>query len=104
MTEAWLLFDEISIRKAAGNPNGKIPLSLPAWQKVEKLPDPKFELDGLLTRAADLPASRRRKFNARQAAVLVSGFTMDFSPPRKLQAFQRLETDVATVAAKLRQK
>lgn len=30
MTEAWLLFDEVAIRKASGNPRGKQILQLPA--------------------------------------------------------------------------
>jgi hypothetical protein len=30
MQEAWLLFDEKAIRKAAGNENGAIPLAIPA--------------------------------------------------------------------------
>ena len=30
MTEAWLLLDEMAIRRAAGNPNGRMKLDLPA--------------------------------------------------------------------------
>lgn len=39
--EAWFLFDEPAIRRAAGNPNGRSPLDLPAWKEVEGLADPK---------------------------------------------------------------
>jgi hypothetical protein len=29
MMEAWLLIDEMAIRRVAGNPNGRIPIELP---------------------------------------------------------------------------
>ena len=40
MQEAWLLFDEAALRKAAGNPRGRQPLQLPDIRKLEQLPDP----------------------------------------------------------------
>jgi len=41
MTEAWLLFDEAAIRRAAGCPNGSMPLELPSLKTSEDIPDPK---------------------------------------------------------------
>ena len=40
-TEAWLLFDENAIRRAAGNPNGDELLELPKLKDIENLADPK---------------------------------------------------------------
>ena len=40
MTEAWLLIDELALRRAAGNPNGRNPLDLPALKDLEALPEP----------------------------------------------------------------
>lgn len=47
MTEAWLLVDEKAIRKAAGNPNGRVRLNLPRISRLEALPDPKSSLRAL---------------------------------------------------------
>ena len=52
MQEAWLLFDENAIRRAAGNPSGKVPLQLPALHGCEDLPDPKRLLHYLLEEAS----------------------------------------------------
>src|SRR5947209_2033943 len=41
MTEAWLLIEETAIRRAAGNPNGKVVLQLPSLQRLERERDPK---------------------------------------------------------------
>jgi hypothetical protein len=58
MQEAWLLFDETAIRQAAGNPNGKVKLSLPSPAAVEAIPDPKFVLYGRLRMASELTGRR----------------------------------------------
>lgn len=52
MTEAWFLHDEDAIRVASGNPNGRVPLSLPKPKRVERVVDPKATLfEALLTAA-----------------------------------------------------
>lgn len=94
MQEAWLLFDENAIRKAASNPNGKIPLSLPGISSVETLPDPKTVLYDLLKIASELSGRRLKKLAASQKAHLVAEYIKDFSPLRKLMAFKALETDL----------
>jgi len=91
MSEAWMLFDEKAIRKAAENPRGTMKLTLPAPAKVEKLPDPKTVLRELLKTACGLPAHRMRRFNVSSAARLVTEFIQDFSPLRHLPAFAQME-------------
>ncbi len=65
MTEACLLLDEQEIRQVAGNPNGKVPLRLPAVRKVESIPDPKALLRETLCRASGLNGRRLDKFKQR---------------------------------------
>jgi len=52
MQEAWLLLDESAIRRASGNPNEGMALTLPDPGGVECIADPKTTLHELLTRAS----------------------------------------------------
>jgi len=93
MGEAWLLFDEGSIRRASGNPNGHIPLQLPNIGNLEALPNPKRILYELLRRASERSGRRLRKLNANKCVHLVAEFIEDFAPLRQLSAFIALELD-----------
>lgn len=95
MQEAWLLFDETALRYAAGNPNGRVALDLPALKRLEDLPDPKTHLYTLLKEASELTGRRLKKFNPGKQALRVPDFIDDFSPLRALFAFQALEAEVA---------
>ena len=68
MTEAWLLTDAYAIRRAAGNPNGTVPLKMPVVREIESIPDPKQRLKELIRQAADL--NNRRSSTAQQTAVV----------------------------------
>ena len=92
MTEAWLLFDESAIRRAAGNPNGQVALQLPA--SVESIPNPKRVLHEQLVRASQLTGRRRKRSRPHEAAFHVSRGIRDFSPLRGLTAFAAMEADV----------
>lgn len=94
MQEAWLLFDETAIRRAAGNPRGRQPINLPTLSSVEDRPDPKQELHELLKKASGLGSHRLSRFSPHRAATLVSACTDDFSPLRVVSAFRALEADV----------
>ena len=97
MQEAWLLFDEAAIRKAAGNPNGRILLSLPSLSDVEELPNPKHDLEEILRVASELSRRRRLKLNTRFLRSRVVENIDNFEPLRRLTAFQALEAEVQTV-------
>jgi hypothetical protein len=99
MSEAWLLIDELAIRSAAGNPNGRAKVKLPAVKNLERDPDPKVTLEQLLRDACELTGRRLRSFNVQQAMYRVALLTDDFSPLRVLPAFQQLEKDIETFAA-----
>lgn len=91
--EAWLLFHESALRKAAGNPNGNNHLAMPKLSRIESLPKPKQTLRKLLIEASGLPPNRLRRFSEAGAVRLVTLFIEDFSPLRKLSAFRRLEAE-----------
>ncbi|TAJ17049.1 MAG: hypothetical protein EPO68_10025 [Planctomycetota bacterium] len=100
MTEAWLLTDEVAIRRAAGNPNGSVELDLPRPNKLESLPDPKAILRSLLIRATEFSSPRRKRSFERdiaERARLVAEYTDDFSALRALQAFQAFEAELRGV-------
>jgi hypothetical protein len=94
MQEAWLLFDELALRHAAGNPNGHQPLNLPRLQELELLPDPKQLLHELLREASGLRGRRRKKFSVETGARRMVEFVEDFSPLLELSAFQKLDDEV----------
>ena len=99
MQEAWLLFDEPAIRKAAGKPNGRIPLNIPLLASVEKLPNPKQVLFDLISRSSEFAGARLKKLksNLRSTAHRVPQNIDDFSPLRNLQAFKKLEDELLSV-------
>jgi len=99
MTEAWLLFDEGALRKAAGNPNGKMPLNLPSAPESE--PDPKRILLDALREASGLKGRRRKRFRPETARFIFANLIDDFSPLKQLTAFRRFEHDVRDVLAKM---
>lgn len=100
MTEAWLLFDEMAIRAAAGNPNGRGQLSIPPVTDAEQLPNPKSELLRLVRAASGLSSRRRKGISIRGISRLVAAEIADFSPLRVLPAFRALEQEVKATVEK----
>jgi Domain of unknown function (DUF4276) len=94
MLEAWLCFDEAAIRKAAGNPNGNQPLSLPDHKRVEARPCPKNDLKKALLAASGLQGRRLKKFNTAAAFWRIVDYIEDFSPLRQLPAYRAFEAAV----------
>lgn len=95
MTEAWLLIDEAAIRRAADRPAGKSPLELPALRRIEDVPNPKATLRDALLAAAEVRGRQRKRFQRDMAARVrrVAELIDDFSPLRRLIAFQHFEQD-----------
>ncbi|MCG3199380.1 MAG: hypothetical protein GHCLOJNM_03894 [bacterium] len=94
MSEAWLLFDESAIRKAVGNPNGRVQLCLPPLNRVEELADPKTLLHGLIGCATEFTGRRLKRFRISTAIHRLSEVISDYSPLRTLSAFNRLENQL----------
>jgi hypothetical protein len=102
MQEAWLLFDEAVIRLAADNPRGRVSLEIPPMEKLEEVADPKDLLWRALMTASGLRPGRRHRFLPAARIHRVAELIDDFSPLRKLSAFQALEEDLrATLAERL---
>lgn len=87
MTEAWLLFDEMAVRRAAGNPAGKKVIKLSSLKKWEKEIDPKQLLIAALRDASELSGRRLAKFNAYEAKNRVAYLIRDFSQLNQLESF-----------------
>jgi hypothetical protein len=97
MTEAWLLFHEVAIRRAASNPNGRTLLEVPVLKSLEEIPDPKQLLYGLLRQASELSSRRLKKFRESERVHRIAELIDDFSPLRQLNAFTALEQELKTV-------
>jgi hypothetical protein len=93
MTEAWLLFDEKAIREAAGKRDGTAKLKMPALKEIENV-HAKERLTELLETASEGGKRNRDKFSPREAIYLIPTYITDFSPLRKLSAFQALENEL----------
>lgn len=87
MTEAWLLFDEMAVRRAAGNPAGKNPIKLSSLKKWEKEIDPKQLLLTALRDASELSGRRLAKFNPYEAKNRVAYLIRDFSVLNQFESF-----------------
>ena len=61
MTEAWLLLDEIAIRNAVRNPNGRTRLALPTPALAERMANPKAAFETSLLDASEKRRRRRRE-------------------------------------------
>lgn len=97
MQEAWLLFNEPAIRRAAGNPNGREPLTMPPLKRLADLPDPKETLYQLLRDASGLKGRRLKRFSTQASAPRVADFIDDFTLLRGLKAFAALEEELSRV-------
>jgi hypothetical protein len=94
MTETWLLLSEPAIREAASRPHGREDLSIPPWRNWEAIADPKSLLETMLKTASGCTGRRLKKFRPRERIQRIAGLIEDFSPLRRLEAFQRLEADI----------
>ena len=99
MQEAWLLIDEDALRRAAGTPDGRQPLTMPDIKKLEHLPDPKQTLHDLLRQASGRRGRRLTRFvrDMRRCVHRVAEEMRDYSPLRALPAFRHLEDQVVAL-------
>ncbi len=94
MLEAWLLFDETAIRRAAGNPNGRDKIDLPKLTRIESEPDPKQLLCDILSKASGLTGRKLKRFKPLSKRHLVAEEITSFAPLLKLEPFSRLQDAV----------
>lgn len=99
MTESWLLLDEAAIRRAAGNPNGRIELDLPSPAEAERVADPKSLLRSAIILSAEVQGRRRRALTKRLSGIrdqLLENLPVG-GPLEQLESWTRFRDD--TVAA-----
>jgi hypothetical protein len=99
MQEAWFLFDEGAILEAVGNPNGALGAGLPSIRTVERIPDPKEILLGLLKKASGLSGRRLKSFDARAHVHRLAQIIEDYAPLLEVPAFRALDAELKTVLA-----
>ena len=101
MTEAWLLFDEDAIRRAADRANGRVGLGLPSVAEVQRRANPKEILESKLVLASELTGRRLAQFRAEMSRrkSLVATNIDDFAPLRRHDSFARMEQDIRSVLA-----
>jgi len=97
MTEAWLLISETAIRRAAGNPNGRVPLALPQGKRLESLPDPKATLEDQLVLASELHGRRKKKFHFSAHRARVPDFVDDWRALLELPSARRVFEDIGNL-------
>ena len=102
MTEAWLLADKQAIRTAAGNPNGRERLNLPAIRRIEAVPDPKAVLREAIAEASGLNRRRRARLSVGQRIQLIPNYIEDYSPLLILSAFRQLQADIQVALGRTR--
>ncbi len=94
MQEAWLLINEAAIRRAAGNPAGRMALGLPRNNRIESTPDPKNILFEALRTASGHTGRRLAKLHLPSLRHRVAELITDYSALRSLPAFRALEADL----------
>ena len=98
MMEAWFLFDEAAIRMAAGNPEGRMKLTVPEPHKLLK----KQELFSVLRQASGRSGRRLKDFRPEEAFHALAEGIDDFAPLDGLAAFRMLREDLGRALAKVK--
>jgi len=102
-SEAWLLHDEMAIRRASGNPRGRLRLNLPAVARIESVREPKTVLRSALIKASGT-SGRRRKQARRDFGAMrhrVAELVDTYEPLRALAAFRRFEMELGAALVAL---
>jgi len=76
-------------------------LELPKIRDIEAIADPKGILNEKLIIASGRVGRRLRKFNISHSVTLIAEYIEDFTPLRKLRAFQELESDIQNIITKI---
>ena len=98
-TEAWLLLDELEIRRVARKPNGKVLLNLPRPHQVENVANPKERLQAILVDASEASGRRldkiRRDFS-NQRALLMRRLSVD-GPLSSVPSWIKMRDDLQRI-------
>ncbi len=99
MTEAWFLFSEDAIRRAADRSRGRGPLNLPSHSESQRRADPKAILEDKLALASELTGRRLSQFRAeigRRKSLVAAGIS-DYTPLRQHLSFRQFEEELLDI-------
>jgi hypothetical protein len=99
MSEAWFLFDEQAIRRAAGNSASRLKLRLPSRARWSLEVDPKEVLFAAIREASGHTGRKLQKLHVHSARARVADLIEDFSYLRGIPSFDELETSLDRVLA-----
>lgn len=96
--ETWLLVDETAIRRAAGNPSGRASLSLPRRRDLERVKNPKEQLEQAMKVASGLGRNRLRGFVRDRGSwhELIAAHVESFEPHLELRGFEVFAEEATT--------
>lgn len=98
-TEAWLLLDEIEIRRVARKPKGSVQLNLPKPHQVENVANPKERLQAVLINASEASGRRLEKIRRdfpNQRALLTRRLSVD-SPISSVPSWVQMRDDLQLI-------
>jgi hypothetical protein len=103
-TEAWLLLDEVAIRRVVGRPRSSVRLQLPKPDAVERLARPKEKLQQILEQASEATGRRLERIQQdfpQHRRVLLQDLPIT-GPLERVPSWQRLRQEVRTALGALR--
>jgi hypothetical protein len=104
MTEAWLLIDELAIRRAAGFAAGRVPLNLPAIHEIERRADPKTILRDAIKVASGQSGRKLASLRFTEIRAAITDHLSDLNLLRALPSFRHFESAVAMTARELQSR
>ena len=97
-TEAWFLINEDAILFAAAAKNKSV--KLPRIGDIENISQPKKYLYEMLKKASGASGRKLKKIRPQESVHRVAELISDYSPLRKLSAFQKFEKDFRAACEK----
>ena len=102
-TEAWLLLDEMEIRRVADNPSGTVALDIPSARRVKRISNPKEHLDTVILTASEQTGRRYHKAKSKvhQKCILMLQALDPEGPVREVPSWQRMFSDLEAAVEEL---
>lgn len=95
-TEAWLLLDELEIRRVAENPKGTVALDIPTAKQVENISSPKEHLHATILKANDQTGRRYRRAKQKihqKCQLILDGLDPE-GPVCEIPSWKRMFSDL----------
>ena len=102
-TEAWLLLDEVQIRRIAENPKGTIPLDIPSPKRIERISDPKEHLFAVILDASEETGRQYRKIKRKipqRCQLILDGLDPE-GPVNTVPSWRRMFSDIKSAIEEL---